>query len=409
MITVLHLIAGDLNGGAARGAYWLHRGLCELGVNSIIINDGPRRIDDERIISVANTPLKILVLKGMSFLMRMPLLFYRKRNKIIFSTGFDGIDFTRLPAYQEADIVHLHWINGLVPMRVLKKIKKPVVWTLRDMWPLTGGCHYAMECIGYEKGCGKCPQLGSNSHFDLSSYISWYKRRCLPNKLELVGISRWLSEVARRSATFKGRQVHDISNCVDVNEFSPVDKGTARSVLGLPADKKIVAIGAQAIDDFYKGFDAFVDAISDVKRDDIHLVIFGRVRHEILDGISCPYTMFGFLSDSISLKLVYSAADVFVAPSRMDAFGKTLVESMACGTPVVCFDATGPADIVEHMVTGYKAKPFETADLAQGIEMVLAADGVNMPKAARLRAEKMFDIRMVAKKYICLYENLLKC
>jgi len=165
---VLHLVAGNLTGGAARGAYFLHKAQRELGIESILVTNSPITNKDQTVISLASsTPARIR--NGIiSRLGRLPTYLYTKRLSRMFNTGIGGYDITKLPEYQEADIVHLHWINGLVSMWNLRKIKKPIVWTLRDMWPLTGGCHYSMDCDRYKVGCGYCPQLQSRHLLDLS-------------------------------------------------------------------------------------------------------------------------------------------------------------------------------------------------------------------------------------------------
>jgi len=122
-------------------------------------------------------------------------------------------------------------------------------------------------------------------------------------------------------------------------------------------------------------------------------------------------TSLGYLDSTEDLRAAYSAADVFVAPSRMDAFGKTLVEAMLCGTPVVCFDAGGPKDIVEHRVTGYLAEPFSPEDLARGIRWVLEqSPGVqaDMCRNAQSQARERFDSRVIAEQYLELYRDIMR-
>jgi len=134
--------------------------------------------------------------------------------------------------------------------------------------------------------------------------------------------------------------------------------------------------------------------------------VFGKAAEKDMEELHVDYTILGKLTDTIALRLAYSAADVFVAPSRMDAFGKTLAESLACGTPVVCFDATGPKDIVKHKETGYKAVPFEPEELAAGINWVLTCSEVEyaaLSTASRKRAVEQFDSTVVARQYRELY------
>jgi glycosyltransferase involved in cell wall biosynthesis len=410
---VLHLVAGGLTGGAARGAYWLHRGLRDLGIDSFLLNSGLEKSDESDVASLAETSLDKLKLMLLPRIGGLPKYLYSKRKPWIFNTGFEGVDFTNHPAYREADILHLHWINGLVAMRALQKIKKPIVWTMRDMWPFTGGCHVgtALSCTRYEVGCGSCPQLGSKYKWDLTAAVVKNKQISLPTNMRVVGISNWLSDCARKSTVFKDFKICTISNNIDTNEFSPIDSSVARKILGLPQNKKIVLLGALSMDDAHKGFDQFLAAMDVLQQKDVEVVVFGRISSEIRARLKQSSTFLGVVSDVVALRLIYSAADVFVAPSLVDSFGKTLAESMSCGTPVVCFDATGPADIVDHRVTGYKATPYVSADLACGIDWVLSLcefDKSVMRKASRERAIARFDVKVIAPQYIQLYEEIIQ-
>ncbi|SEL60968.1 glycosyltransferase family 4 protein [Ectothiorhodospira marina] len=408
-LRVLHLVAGNLSGGAARGAYWLHQAQREIGIDSTLVTSGRETGDDPSVIALGKSPIQWMKHAALNRLGNIPVRFYAKRKPWIFNTGFAGIDFTKLPEYHRADVIHLHWINGLVAMRTLRRIKKPIVWTMRDMWPLTGGCHYAIDCNNYIEGCGKCPQLRSNSKLDLSRFIVAHKRNFLPRKMRIIGISEWLSSCAKSSRVFANLPVQTISNNINTQDFFPVPVTVAREALGLPTSGRILLVGAQRVTDFYKGFDHFLQAMKDFSGEDFHVVSFGRGPSQDWSSLAVQHTNLGFLSDTVSLRLAYSAANVFVAPSLMDAFGKTLAEAQACGTPVVCFDATGPRDIIEHKITGYRAEPFEPEDLAKGIHWVLqqsAEQHEMMRTNARKRAVKQFDSRVIAHQYKSLYEEI---
>jgi len=223
-----------------------------------------------------------------------------------------------------------------------------------------------------------------------------------------VGISNWLSEKSKQSFLLRNLDVRTIHNNINTRDFFPIDKQFARKILGISTDKKIIFAGAQNINDFYKGFGKFIKAIKLLDKNKYCLCFFGRLHTGVIDPLGFEYVNFGFLHDNISLRLLYSAADVFVAPSLMDAFGKTLAESMACGTPVVCFNATGPKDIVDHLINGYKATPFDSSDLAEGIRWVLnSPDYTALSRNAREKVLRCFDSKVVAKKYIELYKSVL--
>lgn len=406
---ILHIVAGDLSGGAARGAYWLHLGLKAQGVDSKVFTNSTITLGDKDVITIIKSKKDKAINLIRNQLDNLFTLFYPKRKRIIFSTGFFGVDFTKTKEYEEADIIHLHWINGsFVNMKHLSKIDKPIVWTIRDMWPITGGCHYSMECERYKTGCGNCEQLNTNSSYDLSKYILNRKKKYLPKDIKIVGISNWLSNEAKKSELFREFDVRTISNNINTDEFFDIDKKVAKDILGIQTDKKIILVGSTSLKDFYKGFSKYLEAINLLDKNKYFLCFFGNVDKNIIDDLGFEYKSLGYLNDNISLRLAYSCANVFVAPSLMDAFGKTLAEAMACKTPIVCFDATGPKDIVTHKVDGYKAIPFDSKDLTNGIEWVLNSEKYDeLCINAREKVLNEFDSVVVAKKYIELYEKVL--
>ena len=399
-----------MSGGAARGAYWLHQGLRKTGVDSKIL---VQRADvkDKNVISLTNNKITKLKQVILSNLDQSPTWFYKNRKRVIFSTGFLGNNIFKTREYKEADIIHLHWIcGGMLSISQIGKIHKPIIWTMRDMWPMTGGCHYAMDCKRYETDCGYCKQLNSQRKYDLSYFVLKKKKAKFSKNMKIVGISHWLSECAKKSFLFKDFDIRTIPNNVNTNDFSPIEKSVARDVLGLPNNKKIILAGAQNLKDFYKGFDKYLEAIQQFKdKSNLFLLFFGNLDETIIKESGFEYKILGFLHDLVSLRLAYSASDVFVAPSLMDAFGKTLIEAMACGTPVVCFDATGPKDIVDHKVNGYKASPYIAEDLAAGIDWVLSDDKRHKDLCikARDKAVACFDIEKIARQYAELYREAL--
>jgi len=408
---VLHLIAGDLTGGAARGAYWLHKALVNLGVDSRILTNSKFTFGDDRVYSIATNKIGKLISFVKAQLDSNLQILYPKRKRAIFSTGLFGFDFTKTKLYKEADIIHLHWINaGFINIKHLSKVNKPIVWTIRDMWPFTGGCHYSMGCENYKTDCGNCRQLNSNFKYDLSWWILKRKKKYLPKHMKIVGISPWITEEAKKSELFKNFDVRYIFNNVNANDFYPIEKDLAREILGIKTNKKIILAGAQSLKDFYKGFDKFIEAIKLLDKNKYVLCFLGNLDEKIIKGLGFEYKSFGFLFDTISLRAVYSSSDVFVAPSLMEAFGKTLAEAMACGTPVVCFDATGPRYIVDHKINGYKAEPFDSGDLKNGIEWILSLNEKEYKQLshdAREKVLKEFDSPIVAKRYIELYREML--
>lgn len=227
------------------------------------------------------------------------------------------------------------------------------------MWPITGGCHYSLGCEKYKKICSECPVLNSKKENDLSSFLQSRKEKFIQRSdVTAVGLGSWISECTSQSSIFKGKTVKTIPNTINSDLFKPVDKNIPKNFFEI-GGKKVIAVGAQNISDVYKGMDELHQALKLLKdKQDYHILVFGKSPKEFWDRLGISYSLLGFLHDIYSLRMMYSAADIFVAPSKYETFGKTIAEAMACGTPVVAFNATRPVDIIDHLENGYLAKPF---------------------------------------------------
>lgn len=407
---VLHIFTGSINGGAARGAFWLHKGLLAHGVESRILNNSFEKYEDPRIATFLTNKKSIFFNTLHKTIDEFPLRYYPQKKDFLFSTAMSGFDITKHPFYAWSDVIHLHWINGgFINIKDLKEINKPIVWTMRDMWPVTGGCHVTISCKRYELGCGCCPHLNSNKENDLSRKIIKRKEKYIPKNTVLVGISPWMAQIARKSYLYRDFDIRMIFNNVDTDIFFPIGKKNAREVLDIKTDKKIIAVGAQYIKDHFKGFQKFLKALEYLDKDKYFILFFGRLSKEIEESISFEYKYIGLLNDDISIRTMYSCANVYVTPSLIESFGKTIVESMCCGTPVVCFDATGQKSIVEHKITGYKAKPYDEKDFANGIDWIVDNPSyTEMSHRAREKAVQNFNSNKIAEEYKKLYHEILK-
>ena len=313
------------------------------------------------------------------------------------------------------DIVHLHWVcNGFLKIETLAKIQKPIVWTLHDMWPFTGGCHYTETCRGYEQQCGQCPQLGSPSPLNLSYKIWKRKQRAWKSlNLTLVSPSQWMADCAHSSSLFSQFPIQLIPHGLDLEIYKPIEKATARAILGLPQNKHLVLLGASSgITEPRKGFHLLQAALKHLsfqgQSKDLELVVFGASSLPKDISLSFPVHCLGKLHDDISITLTYSAANVMVVPSLQEAFGQTASEAIACGTPVVAFKATGLQDVIIHQKSGYLAQAFDTLDMAQGIQWLLENEEryQYLSTQARHIAEQKFSATLQAERYYKLYQNL---
>lgn len=405
----------DIEGGAARCAYRLHKGLHCSGVNSTYTVQNKFSTDEDTL--TIGTRLSKLSAVIRPLLDLVPIKFYRNRIKGYFSTGL----MTRFNASSinclSPDIINLHYVaEGFLPIESLKQFQAPIVWTLHDSWPFTGGCHLPGDCKRYQQSCGACSILGSKSPYDLSNWI-WRKKSRVWRNLDMTIVtdSTWLAECVKNSSLFKDYRVETINPGLDLNHYKPIDKITARSLLSLPADKKLILFGAMhSTSDSNKGFQFLQPAIQRIASTPLgiqtELVIFGASEPTNPPNLGMKAHYMGRLHDDMSLAVLYSAADVMVVPSIRESFGQTASEAMACGTPVVAFGATGLLDIVNHKQNGYLAIPYEPEDLANGIKWVLSLDVVgykSLSLSARNKAEKAFSIELMSKKYLALFKELI--
>lgn len=412
---VLHLSTSDIRGGAARGAFWLHRALRERGVDSRMLVG--RKYGSDRHVSPVNGVFAPLSERIRDALDPLPLWRYAKTDDSFWTLGWVPRRMMGAVDSLRPDLIHLHWTGGgFLPVAALRAFRQPIVWTLRDMWAFTGGCHYSTGCRRYEGPCGRCPQLRSETGNDVS-HVTWRRKRQAWRglNLTLVPISNWLANCVRRSMLLSEYPQEVIPNGLDTARFSPVSRDQARATWGLARDKRYILFGAiDAFRDKRKGYPQFVRAVEILARScwttRAEILVFGDSAPEGMPALAIPSRFLGRIDDDRMLAQLYTAADVMVVPSIEEAFGKTLVESMACETPVVAFDGTGAADIIAHRETGYLATPFEEAELATGIEWCLEKPErtAALGKAARRRARTLFDIDVVAARYVDLYQRVLK-
>ena len=407
---VLIINSYDIQGGAARAAYRLHQALQKDGVASQMLVQF-KQSSDHSVIE-CNSRKERLLWKVRMKLELWKLRQYRKRTKGLFSCAFgpSGSLAERISRINP-DIVHLHWITAaMIPIEELARIRQPIVWSLHDMWPFTGGCHYDEECGKYKVECGACPVLGSESHDDLSKSVLHRKQKAFGKirDLTVVGLSRWLTECAQESLLFGSRRIVNLPNPIDTGMFKPFDKKQSRELWDIPPNKKLILFGAMgATSDPRKGFEKLRNALTSIEDRSAELLVFGSTGNQVADDFGFKVHYLGELKDDLSLRTLYSAADVMVVPSLQENLSNAIMESLACGTPVVAFDIGGNSDMIEHKYNGYLASAHNTEDLAQGIEWVLSQKDNHLGENARKKVLNEFDASLVAKRYIALYQELL--
>ena len=330
-----------------------------------------------------------------------------------------GTDITGLPEFQEADIIHLHWINqGMLSLKGIRQIllsDKPVVWTMHDIWPATAICHLTLDCRRFEQGCHHCRLLpGGGSSNDLSALVWRRKQRMLDGQhISFVTCSEWLGGEARKSALLAGQQVTVIPNPIDCHLYRPLDKQQTRQALGLPAEGHIILFVSQRITNPNKGMQYLVEACQWLVDHEPTLAATTSVA--ILGGhaeeIALPLRTFplGYVNDEQRIVQVYNAADVFVLPSLSENLPNSIMEAMACGVPSVGFRVGGIPEMIDHRENGYVADYRDAEDLARGIRYVLAeAEYDALRQHCLQKVGQCYSQQRVASHYIAVYEQAEK-
>ncbi|MBQ7514190.1 MAG: glycosyltransferase family 4 protein [Prevotella sp.] len=327
-----------------------------------------------------------------------------------------GTDITRLPEFQEADVIHLHWINqGMLSLKNIRKILesgKPVVWTMHDIWPATAVCHYCRGCEQYQTECSQCPLMPGDG---LAKKIWMHKQQMLcGQRITFVCCSEWLAGEAKKSALLAGQRIVSIPNAIDTRLYRPQDKMQARASLHLPTDRRIILFVSQRVTDPRKGISYLVESINHLveqypeMKDNTGVAILGGHAEEIVSQLALPSYPLGYVSDLSRIVNIYNAADVFVLPSLEDNLPNTLMEAMACGVPCVGFCVGGIPEMIHHQVNGYVARERDAADFAQGIRYVLAeADYKTLSQECLHHVMQKYSQQSVANRYFEEYQQCL--
>lgn len=404
-LKVLHLSTYSGGGGAARAASNLNLALQQAGVNSEMVSAQGKRFKAARAADRALWKLQRSPIETW----RSPARFGSLSAKEINDSG--------------ADIVNLHWVtDGFISIEGIGGIRKPVVWSMYDMWPFTGTEHYTpqVEHPRWVTGYSPLNRAPAESGVDLDAWTFGRKVQAwgqLATHATLVPPSRWLEQATNSSFLLSEWHQRRIPHAIVGSGMYPIPQREAREKLGLPQSMRLVLfLSSAGVDDHRKGFDLLREAMPerDPSGRQIGLVIVGPIpddarRRQIVASlpISCFWVSPTQRADDL-LRL-YNATDVVAVPSREDNLPLTAIESLACGKPVVAFRVGGLPDIVEHKVTGFLAEPFRPDSLRQGVLHELASEdrGKDFASSARAVALATFSPKAVARQYLDVYDQLL--
>lgn len=413
---VLLINTSERIGGAAIAASRLMEALRNNGIKAKML------VRDKQTDQISVVQLKRSWWKLVQFLWERVVIWranhFQKHNLFAVDIANTGTNISTLPEFQQADIIHLHWVNqGMLSLNDIQRIVesgKPVVWTLHDMWPFTGICHHAGECDRYQEHCHHCPLLLKGHKKDLSYQVFERKKAIYAQApLTFVTCSHWLEGLARQSVLTQGHTVTSIPNAINTNLFKPRNKQQAREKCHLPFDKKLLLFGSMKISDKKKGIDYLIQACQKLAEtypdfsQTLGVVVFGQQAAEYASLFPFPIYLMNYVSNEKELVDIYNAVDLYVTPSLQENLPNTIVEAMACGIPCVGFNVGGIPQMIDHLHNGYVAEYRSVDDLANGIHWALTeSEYTSLSEAAYRKAVSSYSESTIAKKYIELYNQI---
>ncbi|TAJ12491.1 glycosyltransferase [Marinilabiliaceae bacterium JC017] len=419
---ILFTNATSVKGGAARAAHRVFSAIKGLGADITYLVEKKLDFQDD-ILDMKHHFLHEKYLKVIYRLEQRKIRLHRKPATRFWSTAELNRFHLSALLRHKPDIVHLNWVNDtFLSIDEIARIKVPVVWTFHDMWAFTGGCHYAGDCKNYTKGCGNCPLLLKPSLYDISR-LSFLKKLKSWNNIDLTLVcpSNWMADMARESEMFRNHRIEVIPNPVNIELYKSMRNSTPDIKKPFKPGKIKLLFGAvNSLSDERKGGKLLLEILKIIKnqssgiisKENIELLVFGADKSEEIDALSFDTRYMGYVKDEKVLSEIYAAADLFLVTSKEDNLPNTVMESLACSTPVVAFDVGGISDMVEHKVNGYLAKSFNVVDYVNGIKYLLNSDGhqrlSEFSDNARRKIETAFAEEIVSKKHMDLYNDLVK-
>lgn len=409
---ILHLSHRDHVGGAAIASQQLHQALLNCGQQSQMLVLEKRSQDPHIIEWPQGTDKTIWSVKKK--ISRALEKLQRCKEHNFYSLNIFGASLLEKIEELDPDIIHLHWIGGeMLRIEDIPRISKPIVWTFHDMWPVCGSEHLPLSGLNrIENGYTIKNRPMKQSGVDWNRLAYQRKiRSWVPELFTAIAPSAWSQDVINRSAINKAGIIQStriIPNGINTKDFFPGSKKDARERLGIPADKRVLLMGANSLNIPSKGGDLLASALQQLPELEHYLILtFGSNR------LKLPKTIhqmpLGTLDDKSDICSTYQAADLTLVPSRIESFGLVAAESLACSTPVVCFKTTGLKDVVQHQVNGYSATPFEPKDLSEGIQWCLQNEQHlnQLGRAGYQHIHKHFELSLVAETHIKLYHTII--
>lgn len=344
-------------------------------------------------------------------------LFRRINHRLAYHSGLQGC-FALLSTYKllkkmdaySPDILHLHnlhgdYINLSMLFSYIKRHSIPVVWTLHDCWTFTARCpHFQLtKCMKWKTGCYACPYPPKSypeGILDCSKFNWAAKQKCFTGikKMVLAVPSKWLADLVQDSY-LQGYPTKVIHNGIDLSVFKPTESGFRKRH---QIENKYLLLGVAFGWSPRKGLDVFIELSKRLDHEKYQIVLVGT--DEIVDR-ELPQNIISIhrTKSQTELAEIYTAANLFVNPTREETLGLVNVEALACGTPVVTFRTGGSPECIDE-TCGSVVEPDDLDSLQREIERIHEARPY--AKESCMRRSIAFDKNDRFQEYVRLYEEM---
>lgn len=409
---ILHIATTDC-GGAAKGMLNLHYALLSQGIDSKILVAEKHGTDDNVYQMTPNYQMfkwsknrfvfkiqKVLRRRGKCQTVvefwnnRINKVNKRITDNIFFSSPYTNYNVNENPYVKEANIIHLHWVANFIDYdSFFKEINKPIIWTLRDENPGLGGFHYRTDKIQYGK-----------FYDDIEDFFLKTKKQVLigVKNITLIALSDEMKDFCKNIDFLSQKKIRKIYNPIDSTRFCLIDKNIARKALNIDNDSLIISFVSISLSDHRKGLAELFAAIKQINKP-IKLLCMGKndFFNTIPDNVIC----YGNIENESLQSIIYSASDIFVSVSKQESFGKTVIEALLCGVPVIS-TKVGVASEIINKSCGRLVDDIKPETIANAI-VELSKEKIDR-EAIRGMAIPLFNPKEIANKYIITYHEALK-
>ena len=413
---VLHLNTFD-TGGAAIAAKRSHLALLEQGVESkmLFVKKASNAIEETFELEARTFTLWDRLKIKLKVLLKQPIGYWQQlnhhlkgqdSNMDLFSLPYSDFDLNLNEHIKWADVINLHWVPSMWDYNLFHKLNKPIVWTLHDMNPFSGGCHYSGNCIGFTEDCKNCPQLDGTRNPNLASMFLRYKREFTGlNSISYVALCNWMIVRLKSSSAFKNQKIYKIYNSLDTSIFKSIDQKTARKDLGVPLDRKIVLFVSERTDNYRKGGYMLSRIIHILKEENIYFYAIGASEMTNLDE---NLVQLGVIQDEKTMATVYNIADVLIVPSTEDNLPNVMLEALCCGLPVVSFSNGGMNEIIKPGENGLLVEEQTPEAMISAVQEYFLHSSKYVKANISENSQSLFNASKQAKAYVEVYQELLK-